>query len=130
MESMGLKEYLRSRPRIALVGATNNSAKFGNKIMKDLMRKGFEVVPINRKAQSVEAVPSFNTLREAQKEKSLELVVYVIPPKMTRESLEEAKALGLKKIWIQPGAADSSVREYLEENDFEYLVDECVMVET
>ncbi|HNL70084.1 MAG TPA: CoA-binding protein, partial [Leptospiraceae bacterium] len=64
------------------------------------------------------------------REKGAALVVYVIPPKLTLESLAQARELGMKKVWVQPGAGDEAVREYLDANSFEYLMDACVMVET
>lgn len=126
---LDLVKYLRSKPLIALVGATNDKAKFGNIILRDMTRKGFQIVPINPRATAVEGIEAFPDLRSAKKKHDISLVVYVIPPSLTLNSLKEAGELGLKKIWVQPGAGDESVREYLEKNNFEFLMDACVMVE-
>lgn len=125
-----LTEYLNSRPIIALVGATNDSSKYGNIIFRDMVRKNFDIVPINHKAKSVNGIPAFPDLISAANQKKIGLIVYVIPPSLTLKSLEEANSLGLKKVWIQPGAGDEQVREFLENNQFEFLMDACVMVES
>ena len=124
-----LVTYLQSAPVIALVGATNDSSKFGNIILKDLIRKNFKVLPINPRAQAVDGIPAYPDLTAAAKDHDIGLVVYVVPPKYTLLSLKEARDLKLKHIWVQPGAGDISVRDFLEGNDFEFLIDACVMVE-
>lgn len=125
-----LAKYLRDEnPVMALVGATNQREKFGNIILRDMRSKGYTVVPVNPRAKTVEDLKACPDLAAAQAEQELGLVVYVVPPKFTLESLEQARELGLKQVWVQPGAGDPSVRAYLEEHDFDYLMDACVMVE-
>ncbi|MCE9598871.1 MAG: CoA-binding protein [Spirochaetia bacterium] len=125
-----LVAYLKTNPRIALVGATNDASKFGNIILRDMVSKGYSIVPVNPRATAVEGIPAVPDLAAAQKGGEVGLVVYVVPPALTRKSLEEADKLGLKKVWIQPGAGDQGTREFLDEHNFDYLMDACVMVET
>lgn len=125
-----LVSYLREKPILALVGATNNTSKYGNIIMKNMMKKGFRIIPINPRADSVEDVPAYPDLKSAVQDHSIGLVVYVIPPKYTLESLHEAYNLGLHRVWVQPGAGDTHVRTFLNQNHFDFLMDACVMVET
>ncbi|MES0491962.1 MAG: CoA-binding protein [Leptospirales bacterium] len=125
-----LLELLRHQPVIGLVGATNSTTKYGNIIYRDLLRKGFQVLPINPRAETVDGYPAYKGLSEANAHTAIDLLVYVIPPKYTQKSLEQALALNLKRVWIQPGAGDAEVRSYLEENGFEYVIDDCVMVKT
>ncbi len=124
-----LVKHLNTTPVIALVGATNDSTKFGNTILRDLVRKGYTVRPVNPKATNVEGIPAFKDLASALTAGEIGLVVYVIPPKLTRQSLEEALALSLKNVWIQPGAGNEDVRQFLDSNGFQYLMHACVMVE-
>jgi predicted CoA-binding protein len=125
-----LVKHLNTNPVIALVGATNDSTKYGNVILRDLLRKGYTVRPVNPKATAVEGLPAFKDLRAAAAAGDIGLVVYVIPPKLTLQSLREALDLSLKKVWIQPGAGNEEVRSFLDANSFEYLMDACVMVES
>jgi len=125
-----LVSYLRTNPVIAIVGATNDTTKYGNKIMKDLIKKGYRVVPINPKATEVEGIKAYPDLTSAKSDHDISMIDYVIPPALTLKSLEEAKKTGIKKVWIQPGAGNDEVRDYLELNGFEYLMDACVMIES
>ncbi|MCS7206274.1 MAG: CoA-binding protein [Leptospiraceae bacterium] len=128
MSSFDLVSYLRSNPPIALVGATNDKTKYGNVIFHDLLRKGYTVFPVNPRATTIDGYRAYKTLEEVAKENTIGLVVFVVPPKITLELLNDALRLNLKKVWIQPGAGDENVREFLEKHQFEFLMDACVMV--
>lgn len=125
-----LVKYFRTMPPIALIGASNDSTKYGNIIFKDLKSKGYTVYPINPKATTIEGVPALKGLEELKAQTNVDLLVYVIPPKLTLESLRQAKELGYKKVWLQPGAADAAVAEYLDMHDFQYIIGACTMVES
>lgn len=126
-----LAKYLRDEePIIALVGATNQTGKYGNIILRNMMQKGYTMIPVNPRATTVEGLRAFHTLSEAAVEHKIGLVVFVVPPPITLEVLHEADALGLRRVWVQPGAGDQAVRDFLEAHEFAYLIDACVMVET
>ncbi len=126
--NLNLVEILKQNPNIALVGATNDKSKYGNIIFHDLHTKGYQVYPINPRATTIDGHKAYSSLSELSKILQINLVVFVVPPKITLQILNECLSLGLKKVWIQPGAGDESVREYLEKNEFTYLTDACVMV--
>ncbi len=128
MGNFNLSAYLRTKPVIALVGASTNPEKFGHIIWQDMESKGFTIIPINRRGKTMGGRRSYESLGAAKAEHEIGLVVYVIPPDRTLESLKEALSVGLKKVWVQPGAGDAAVREFLEVNGFDYLVNACVMV--
>ncbi len=125
-----LKPFLRTRPILALVGASRRPEKFGNIILKNMLGKRFTVLPINAGESEIEGLATFPNLRAAAAAREIGLVVYVVPPARTLNSLKEALDLGLKRVWVQPGAGDANTRRFLEENGFEYLQDACVMVES
>lgn len=128
--NLDLVEYLKTNPNIALVGATNDKTKYGNIIFHDLLRKNYKIFPINPKAQTIDGHRSYNSLVELNKEVPIGLIVFVVPPTITYQILQTALELNLKKVWIQPGAGNQEIREFLEKNNFEYLMDVCVMVMT
>lgn len=128
MNSFNLVEYLHKNPTIALVGATNDKSKYGNVILHDLINKGYKVFPVNPRATTIDGFRAFKSLEGLIQEQEIGLVVFVVPPKITLETLKECLKLNLKKVWIQPGAGDEEVRNFLNEHNFDYLMDACVMV--
>jgi predicted CoA-binding protein len=128
MSQLNLVEYLKQNPTIALIGATNDKSKYGNIIFHDLLNKGYTVYPVNAKATTIDGYKAYKSLEELTKEHQVDLVVFVVPPKITYQILQDALNLNLKKVWIQPGAGNEEIREFLEKHQFDYLMDACVMV--
>ncbi len=113
-------------PSVAIVGATDSERKFGSKIYRDLKGKGVRLFPVNPTRETVDgdrAYPDLASLPEAPG-----IVNFVVPPQRTLRILKEARNLGYMSVWVQPGAADAAVVSYLDEHDFEYIVDDCIMV--
>ncbi|OOC43418.1 CoA-binding protein [Thermosipho sp. 1074] len=114
--------------KIALVGATTNKEKFGYIILKDLISKGFEVIPVTPKYEEIEGIKVAKTIKEL--EEDVDLIVFVVPPKVgavvTREVLER----GFKNLWYQPGAYSSEIEEILKQSGVEVVRERCIMVET
>jgi predicted CoA-binding protein len=114
-------------PVIAVVGATDNPRKYGNRIYLDLKDKGFRVYPVNATRATVDGDPVFATLTGLPE--TPDIVNFVVPPTRTLRVLEQAKDLGFTTVWVQPGAENEDVMDYLEEHDFDYLVNACIMVQ-
>ena len=86
----------------AVVGASTNRAKYGNKILRCYMQNGRNAVPINPAASTVEGLEAKATL--SAMEQSVDGVSIITPPEVTEQVIEEIIALGIKHVWIQPGA--------------------------
>ncbi|NJE41943.1 CoA-binding protein [Thermococcus sp. GR6] len=118
----------RSFKRIALVGASPNPAKYGNIILRDLMRKGFEVLPVNPNYDEIEGLKCYRSVRELPKD--VDVIVFVVPPKVGIQVAKEAVEAGFRRLWFQPGAESEEIREFLESQGVEYSFIKCIMVET
>lgn len=112
---------------IALVGATDNPAKYGNRIFKDLRGKGFTVWPVNPQRDTVEGEKAYATVDDLPG--TPDIVDFVVPPRFTLHVLKQCLELGYMNVWIQPGAESPEVLEFLDQNDFNYLAGACIMVE-
>ena len=113
---------------IAIVGATDNSSKYGYVIYRDLKRKGYRVYPVNPGRATVDSDPAYRNLRSLPIKPTI--VNLVVPPKVSLAVLQESLELGLKNIWLQPGAESPANLAFLQENGFNYLANACIMVES
>jgi len=111
---------------IAVVGATENPSKYGNIIYHDLKGKGFRVFAVNPYRDEIDGDPCWRSLADLPETPTI--VDIVVPPKRALGVLEECLQLGLRTVWVQPGAADDAVRAFVAEHDFDALVDACIMV--
>lgn len=111
---------------IAIVWASCNREKYGNKILHNLLAKWHLVFPVNPKEEFIETLKSYKNLSEIKNK--IDIVNFVTPPNITLEILKEALILNLKKVWIQPWASDENVISFLKENNFDYMRDSCIMI--
>ena len=122
-----IKEYLKKNNVFAVVGASRNPNKYGYKVYKDLKNAGYEVYPINPKADEVLEDKSYSNLKELPK--IPDVVDIVVPPKITEKIVAECKKLKIKKIWMQPGSESKESIEYCKKYGIDVLHDVCVIVE-
>jgi len=113
---------------IAVVGATDNSSKYGHVIYRDLKQKGFTVYPVNPQRTSVDGDPAFPNVGDIPGKPTL--VNFVVPPATTRNVLQQCLDLDLMNAWVQPGAESPEVIAFLQQNSFNYVADACIMVAT
>lgn len=113
---------------IAIVGANDDPGKYGSVIYRDLKAKGYDVFAVNPNRKTVDGDPSYPSLSELPEPPTI--VNFVVPPQVSLEVLAEAKELGYKLVWMQPGSSSPQVRVFIEANEFEALIDACIMVQT
>ncbi len=114
--------------KIALVWASNDKEKYGNKILKDLIKKGHTVYPINTKEDYVENIKAYKSLSEVNDD--FEIVNFVVKPEITLQILQSnLQLIKQKTIWCQPGASDYLVINFLKNNFKNYITDSCIMIQ-
>jgi hypothetical protein len=122
-------EQLRRRgpeTRIAVVGASNDPAKYGNVIVRNLAAKGYTVLPVNPREKAIAGLPAYASL--AAVPGPVHIVNVVTPPAVTKGVLEEAARLGLPAVWLQDGSYDDAVLAAAEKAPFRTVREACIMV--
>jgi predicted CoA-binding protein len=92
---------------VAVLGASANRAKFGNKSVRAHARAGWRVTPVNPKGGTIEGLPVARSLAEV--EPPLERVTVYLPPAQSLAALPEIAAAAPREVWFNPGAADARV---------------------
>lgn len=113
---------------VAVIGATDNPAKYGSVIYRDLKRKGFRVFAVNPNRETVDGDPAYADL-DALPERAT-ILNFVVPPDRALPILKDALRLGYRNIWLQPGAENPAVLRFIQENGFTYLANACIMVQS
>ncbi len=88
----------------AVVGASADRAKYGNKVLRCYRQHGLPVVGVNPKLPSVEGVPCHASL--AAIPGPPRAVSIVAPPAAAAAIVADAIAAGVRHLWFQPGAED------------------------
>lgn len=93
--------FLSGSPH-AVVGASRDRAKYGNKVVRVFLQNGRRVFAVNPKETAVEGVPCYPDL--ASLPEPVHGISIVTPPAVTEKIIEQAAAAGIKYVWMQPGA--------------------------
>ena len=88
--------------RYAVVGASRDRAKYGNKVLRAYLQNGHDVVAVNPNADAIEGVPSYPSLSSLPS--PAHGVSIITPPAVTERVIDEAITLGIGHLWLQPGA--------------------------
>jgi uncharacterized protein len=116
----------RTATRIAVVGASNDPAKYGNIIVNDLKSRGYTVLPVNPKEATIAGLPVYRSLADVPK--PVDIVDVVTPPPVTRQVLKDAGAAGMPLVWLQDGSFDEAVLEEAKTAPFKTVHHACIMV--
>jgi predicted CoA-binding protein len=121
-----IEDYLSEGP-YAVVGASTDRSKYGNKVLRAYLQNDKEVYPVNPKAETVESLQAYPDLA------SLPVVPrgisVITPPAVTEKVVEQAAALGIRFVWMQPGAESPAAVQAAEKAGIEVIADgSCALV--
>ena len=125
-QSVNLKNFLNLSYTIAIVGASNNPTKYGNKVYKDLKNAGYHVIPINLTGQQIDGDSAYSQLSDYPDK--IDVVCIVVPPKITLQILKEALQLQISKIWLQPGSANNRCIQFAKQHNLQIVYNQCIML--
>jgi len=92
---------------IAIIGASNDRAKFGNKAVRALLQQGYEVFPVNPKEETIEGLRAFKSITDVPV-RPHKISVY-LPPPVLLKVLPAIAAKGCDELWLNPGTESEEV---------------------
>jgi predicted CoA-binding protein len=113
MDSREKIEAFLNAKTFAVVGASQNRAKYGNKVLRAYMQNGRKAYPVNPSEKEVEGLTAYPDL--ASLPEVPEAVSIITPPPVTEQIVEQAAATGSRHIWMQPGAESEKAMRRAEE---------------
>lgn len=120
---MTLKDEMFKKEVWAVIGITDKTERFGYKIPKLLEEKNYKVYGVNPKLDELEGIKVYKNL--SQVPEKIDVINMIVNPKFAKTYLEEAKELGIKNVFFQPGSYQEETIEYAKELGFN-IVTGCV----
>ena len=122
-----IDSFLSAGP-YAVVGASTDRQKFGNRVLRCYMSRNLKVYPINPKATEIEGLQAFPDL--ASTPEKVRAVSIITPPAVTERVVAEAAAAGAEMVWMQPGAESPAAIAEAERLGLAVIADgSCFLVE-
>jgi predicted CoA-binding protein len=87
---------------VAVIGASNDRRKFGNKAVRAFQRQGYEVVPINPHESEVEGLTSYKSVLDVPG--PIDMATFYVPPAIGELLIGEMAAKHIPEVWLNPGA--------------------------
>lgn len=120
-----LEEFLAQRV-LAVVGVSRDSKKFGNRVYKDLSRKGYRTFAVNPNTNAIGDSPCYPSLKDLPER--VDGVVFVVPPEETEKMVKDAAGMGIRRVWMQQGSESQDAIRFCEENDISVVAGECILM--
>ena len=87
---------------VAVVGASSNRSKFGNRAVRAFQQQGYTVVPINPHETEVEGLKAYASVLDVPGD--VDMVSLYVPPEIGMLVIEEIARKGIAEVWLNPGA--------------------------
>ena len=87
---------------VAVVGASSDRGKFGNKAVRAFQARGHRVIPINPHEPQVEGLRTYASVLDVPE--AIDMATVYVQPDIALRLLDEFEKKGIPEIWINPGA--------------------------
>lgn len=87
---------------VAVVGASANRAKFGNKAVRAFREAGYRVIPITPWHKEIEGEPAFASVLDYPG--TIDMATVYVPPAIGEQVVESLAQKGIGEVWFNPGA--------------------------
>ena len=94
---------------VAVIGASSNRDKFGNKALRAFAKRGYTVIPINPTEKEVEGHRAFASVLDVPD--AIDLATLYVPPSAGVRVMDDLVKKGVPEVWLNPGADDRTVVE-------------------
>jgi uncharacterized protein len=98
-----------SKPIVAIIGASADPSKFGNKSIHAHQRAGFEVFPVNPKEETIEGLKCYKSILDVPV--ALDRISLYLPPPVAVKVLDDIAKKGCGELWINPGVESAELME-------------------
>jgi predicted CoA-binding protein len=97
-----MKETAQTSRTVAVIGASSNPRKFGNRAIRAFRRQGYTVIPINPHETTVEGLKSYASVLDVPG--TIDMATFYVPPEVGRQVMADVARKGIPEVWLNPGS--------------------------
>lgn len=87
---------------VAVIGASNDRHKFGNRAVRAYLQQGYTVIPINPHENEVEGLKAYKSVLDVPG--TIDMASFYVPPEVGEQVMDEVAKKGVAEVWLNPGA--------------------------
>jgi predicted CoA-binding protein len=87
---------------VAVIGASNDRGKFGNKALRAFANRGYTVIAINPNDGRIEGHPTYPSVLDVPG--PIDMATVYVQPEVGVRVMEELARKGVPEVWLNPGA--------------------------
>ena len=92
---------------VAVIGASSDRRKFGNRALRAFQQQGYTVVPINPHETEVEGVKAYASVLDVPG--AIDMASFYVPPDIGVRVIDEIARKGIAEVWLNPGAESDAL---------------------
>ena len=94
---------------VAVVGASSDPRKFGNRAVRAFRRQGYTVIPINPNEAQVEGLKTYPSVLDVPD--AIDMATFYVPPDVGEKVIREVASKQIPEVWLNPGSeSDELIR--------------------
>ena len=92
---------------VAVVGASNDRHKFGNRAVRAYRLQGYTVVPINPHESEIEGLKAYASVLDVPG--AVDMASFYVPPEVGEQVIGDMARKGIAEVWLNPGAESDAL---------------------
>ena len=92
---------------VAIIGASSNRRKFGNRALRAFRRQGYTVFPINPSEAEVEGLKTYASVLDVPE--PIDMATFYVPPDIGEKVMVEVARKGISEVWLNPGSESDAL---------------------
>lgn len=92
---------------VAVIGASADRHKFGNKAVRAFAKAGYTVIPITPHHESIEGLEAYRSVLDVPG--AVDMATLYVPASVGEQLVDEIVEKGISEIWLNPGAESDAL---------------------
>jgi predicted CoA-binding protein len=92
---------------VAIIGASSDPRKFGNRAIRAFRRQGYTVIPINPNEATVEGLKAYASVLDVPG--PIDMATFYVPPEVGRRVMADVAQKGIPEVWLNPGSESTEL---------------------
>ena len=92
---------------VAVIGASNNPRKFGNRAVRAYQQQGYTVVPINPHEREIEGLKAYASVLDVPG--PIDMASFYVHPEVGEQIIGDVAQKGIPEVWLNPGAESDAL---------------------